>query len=187
MKMCLAITNSEVTMNEDEASRLISTVDDDDHDNRVARLVEMEGLLPTSSELMEFAGQEAKWLFDDVKATWLYGCFTSTVLTAYAFCLLQLANAIRMLPDDPGLPDEPGSLEELAAIAAAREVIDIELQARVLALHDRQRIYSAAPLHEHEFRLERHLVEAQSMSDEHALVVDARQALTTAIEIVRAV
>ena len=174
-------------MNEDEASRLISTVDDDDHDNRVARLVEMEGLLPTSSELMEFAGQEAKWLFDDVKATWLYGCFTSTVLTAHAFCLLQLANAIRMLPDDPGLPDEPDSLEELAAIAAAREVIDIELQARVLALHDRQRIYSAAPLHEHEFRLERHLVEAQSMSDEHALLVDARQALTTAIELVRLV
>jgi len=58
MKKFPAITNSEVTMNGDEASRLISTVDDDDHDSRVQRLIEMDGLLPTSSELMGFAGQE---------------------------------------------------------------------------------------------------------------------------------
>jgi len=65
---------------------------------------------------------------------------------AHAFCLLQLANAIRMLPDDSDLPDEADSLEDLAAIAVAKSVIDIELQARLLVLHDRQRTYTAAPL-----------------------------------------
>ena len=62
-------------------------------------------------------------------------------------------------------------------------MIDIELQARLLVLHDRQRTYTAAPLHAHHFRLEHHLTEAQSVSSEHALIVDARQALTTVVQL----
>lgn len=174
-------------MHEDEASQRISNVDEEDHDGRVERLVELDGLLPTSSELMAFAGPQAQWLFEDVKATWLYASFTSTVLTAHAFCVLQLANAIRLLPDDPAFPDgsDPGeadSLDDLAAIAVARSVVDIDLQARLVTLHDRHRAYTAPSFQGSDFEFERHLVDTQSVGDEHALLVDARQALTTAVQ-----
>jgi hypothetical protein len=87
-----ATTRCEATMNKDEASRLINEVDVSDHDGRAERLVELTGLLPDDG-LIGFSGQAAEWLFDDIKATWLYGSFTSTVLTAYAFCSLQVAGS----------------------------------------------------------------------------------------------
>ena len=49
-------------------------------------------------------GLAAEWLFEDVKATWLYGYFTGTVLTAYAFCVQQLAGLLRMNSDDAEYP-----------------------------------------------------------------------------------
>lgn len=188
MKRFPVITSCEVTMHEEDASRLISSVDEEDHDGRVGRLVELDSLLPTSSELMGFAGPQAQWLFDEIKATWLYASFTSTVLTAHAFCILQLTNAIRLLPHDSALPDgadpdEAYSLDALAAIAVARSVVDIDLQVRLVTLHDRYGTYTAASLQTHELGLERHLVETQSVGDDHALLVDARQALTTAVQL----
>lgn len=170
-------------MDPDEASRLIADVDEHDHAGRYERLVELTELLP-DNDMIGFSGQAAQWLFEDIKATWLYGCFTSTVLTAHAFCLLQVAGSIRLLPDDPGLPDEAPSLEHLAALAVEAGVLDVELQARLIDLHDRYRAYSAAHLHEHEARLERHLIEAGALTDEHPLVLDARQALRTSVMLV---
>ena len=41
--------------------------------------------------MLGFSSQAPQWLFEDIKATWLYGCFPSTVLTAYALCGLQTA------------------------------------------------------------------------------------------------
>ncbi len=89
-----------------------------------------------------------------------------------------------MMPDDPSLPEEAQSLEHLAAIAVDAGAIDLDLQARLLNLHDRCRAYTAAHLHEHQLRLERHLVEVESVGDEDSLLTDARQAVTTAISLV---
>jgi hypothetical protein len=166
-----------------EASQLITEVDESDHEGRTERLIELAELLPVD-RMLGFSGQAPQWLFEDIKATWLYGCFTSTVLTAHAFCSLQIAGSLRLLPDDPGLPDELKSLEHLAAVAVEAGAIDVELQARLLGLHDRYRAYTAAHLHEHERRVERHVVEAEAIGGEHPLLADARQALTTAISLV---
>jgi len=170
-------------MDQSEASRLITEVDDRDHADRTERLVELNNLLPDGG-MIGFSGQSAEWLFEDVKASWLYGCFTSTVLTAHAFCSLQLAGWVRMLSDDPSLPDEAQSLEELAALALDAGECDVDLQARLIDLHDRYRAYTAAHLREHEARLERHLIESDTVSDEHPLLLDAHHALTTAIRLV---
>jgi hypothetical protein len=167
-------------MDANEASQEILNVDTADHEGRAGRLLELMGLLPEVG-LIGFSGQAAQWLFEDVKATWLYGCFTSTVLTAHAFCCLQLAGWIRWLPDDPNLPDEVTSLEALANVAVDAGLVDVGMQARLLGLHDRSRAYTAATLHEYEARLERHLLDAEVVSDEHPLLVDARDAVATAV------
>jgi hypothetical protein len=170
-------------MDQIEASRLITAVDERDHRDRGERLVQLTDLLPDDG-MLGFSGQAAQWLFEDIKATWLYGCFTSTVVTAHAFCLVQLAGWVRLLPDDPGLPDEAQSLEHLAALAVSAGAPDVELQARLVELHDRYRSYTASDLHKHDLRLERHLVEAEAVTDEHPLLLDARDALTTAVRLV---
>jgi len=182
MKTFPAITSCEVNMDQDEASRLTSDVDATEHSVRVQRLVELAGVLPDSG-MIGFSGQAAEWLFEDVKATWLYGCFTSTVLTAHAFCCVQLAGVIRLLPDAPEMPTEPDSLEHLADLAARAAGLDIDTQARLVDLHDRYRAYSAADLHEFERRLERHVLETQAVTDEHPLLVDAREALITSVRL----
>lgn len=170
-------------MDQNEASQLITDVDESDHRGRTERLVELTELLPTEG-IVGFSGQASQWLFEDIKATWLYGCFTSTVLTAHAFCLLQIASHLRLLPDDSRLPDEPESLEHLAALAVEAGAVDVEMQARLLDLHDRYRAYTAAHLHEQESRLERHVVEAEAIGGEHPLLADARHALRTAVSLV---
>jgi hypothetical protein len=147
------------------------------------RLIELTELLPTGG-MIGFSGRASQWLFEDIKATWLYGCFTSTVLTAHAFCSLQIAGWLRLLPDDPRLPDEPDSLEHLAAIATEAGVVDVDLQARLVDLHDRYRAYTAAHLHLHQGRLERHVVEAEAIGDDDPLLTDAHQALSTAVSLV---
>jgi hypothetical protein len=178
-----AITHCEATMDHDQASALIRERDGADHTERSERLIELTELLPQQG-MLGFSGQAAQWLFEDVKATWLYGCFTSTVLTAHAFCLLQLAGLIRMLPDDQSLPDEAASLEDLAELAVELRVIDIDLQADLVRLHDQHRAYTAANLHEHPLDLDLHLVESAQVTDEHPLVLDARHAIATSVRLV---
>lgn len=170
-------------MDQNEASTLIAAVDERDHDGRTERLVELTAFLPRDG-MIGFSGHAAQWLFEDVKATWLYGCFTSTVVTAHAFCAQQLAGWIRMLPDEASLPDDAHSLEHLAAIAADRGIVDVELRALLLELNDRSLSYTATHLHRYEARLERHLIEAEALSHDDPLLVDARQALLTAVRLV---
>jgi hypothetical protein len=172
-------------MDYDEASQQIAAVDESDHEERAERLVELMDLLPTVDELMGFSGQAARWLFEDLKSTWIYASFTSTVLTAHAFCMLQLANSIRLSSEDANLTEEAATLEELATIAVEQGVIDIELQAQLVVLHDRYRTYAAADLRKHLARLEEHLVESSTLGDEPALLTDARFALNTAIRFIR--
>ena len=171
-------------MDEEGASRLIADVDRSDHDGRTDRLIELSGLLP-DDDMVGFSGQAAQWLFEDVKATWLYGCFTSTVLTAHAFCSLQIAGLLRLLPDNPDLPEEAESLEELATIAVEAGVLDVEVQAELVTLYDRFRSYTTAHLHEHPLRLERHIMDTETVGDdEDPLLIDARQAVTAAVDLV---
>jgi hypothetical protein len=61
-----------------DAARLIEETDDDERDARAGRLVELSDLL--GSRPLALHGLAADWLFEDVKATWLYGYFTGTVL-----------------------------------------------------------------------------------------------------------
>ena len=180
----LAITPCEVLeLDRSEVSEALRARDDSDHEERIDRLGELIDLLPADG-LLGFHGQAAEWLFDDVKATWIYGAFTSTVLTAHAFCMVQLAGRMRLLQDNPGLPAEAESLEHLARLAAEAGIIDADTQAQVVQLHDRSRTYVAANLHRHELRLERHIIETEEVTDEPPLLLDARQALRTAAALV---
>ena len=72
-------------MNQHEASLFTTEVDERDREGRAERYVELTELLP-NDDMIGFSGQASHWLFEDIKATWLYACFTSTVLTAHAFC-----------------------------------------------------------------------------------------------------
>ena len=69
----------------DQALDLVAEADDRERSGRAIRLLEVADLL--GEGMVGFSGQAAEWLFEDVKATWVSGYFTSTVLTAYAFCI----------------------------------------------------------------------------------------------------
>ena len=75
--MCPAITHCEGNLDRQAASQLVAEVDERDHADRVARLVELDGLLPGKGAI-GFSGQAAEWLFEDIKAMWIYGCFAGT-------------------------------------------------------------------------------------------------------------
>jgi hypothetical protein len=182
MKMFLATTGCELMIERIEAGRSISDVDARDHVERVERLIELSDLL-TGDTQVGFSGQAAEWLFEDVKATWIYGCFVGTVLTAHAFSLLQVSGQIRLVSDDPNLAEEAFSLEHLGELAVAAGAIDIELQTQLLRLHDLHRLYTAARLREHLPALEVHLDESETVSQDPPLLVDARFALMTAARV----
>jgi hypothetical protein len=158
-----------------EAARAVAEVDRRENDDRAARLVELDSLLAHDS--IGFSGQSANWLFEDVKATWIYGYFTATILAASAFCLHQLAGLVRMLPDDPGLPEEASSLDELAEMAERLGLIDVATRARLVILHDLATIYLRVGLHEYRAQVERRVAEAERFAEEPALLSDARTAL----------
>jgi hypothetical protein len=163
-------------MDQAEAVRAVATADETERDERAARLVELVRLL--GDDTIGFSGQAASWLFEDVKATWLYGYFTATVVTAHAFCLRQLAGLMLLLPDDPEMPDAISSLEELAAACHERGLVDLDLRARLVALHDACAAYTTVGLQEQDQRLERRLLDAEVVGgDEHPLSSDARSAL----------
>lgn len=163
----------------DEASELVAEADARERNGRATRLVELTDLL--GEEMVGFSGQAAQWLFDDVKATWLYGYFTSTVLNAYAFCMHQLAGLVRMLEDDPALPETAGSLEELAEVSEGQGIIGLDLRARLVALQDSANVYLSVGLHEYGAQLERRMIEAALFTDDHTLLADARSALGCSI------
>lgn len=93
-----------------------------------------------------------------------------------AFCRLQLSGLFRWLPDDPELPAEPPSLEQLARLAAERGHISRDLQAHLVLLADAARPYTEIDLHEEMFNLERRLADAAVVGGEdHPLLEDARR------------
>ena len=168
-------------MDLEEASRLVSKVDDRENADRATRLVELSDLLDDRG--VGFHGQAAEWLFEDVKATWIYGYFTATVLASDAFCRHQLAGLVRLTTDlaPPTLPS--GSLESLAALAEQRGVIDDETHARLVTLHDVTLTYTSASVSEFNSPLDRRMADSQRFADEHGLLADARHALTCAVSV----
>lgn len=171
-------------MDQQEAVELIAQADESERAERAERLIELMLLL--GDESVGFSGQAAAWLFDDVKATWLYGYFTATVVTAHAFCLRQLSGRMLVLPDEPDLPDMVDSLEELAAMCDERGLISIELRARLVALHDSTSAYTTVDLHEQDLSLERRLIDAEVVgADDHPLLADARSALECCVELLQ--
>lgn len=169
-------------MDQNEASSLVTEADERDHVDRTERLLELDSLLP-DDDAVGFSGQAAMWLFDDVKATWIYGYFTSTVLTAHAFCLLQLSGSMRLLPDEVERPERATSLEDLATLAAQLGLIDVSTQARLVQLHDRASVYVQASLRSYDALLERHVADTESVTQTHPLLEDAREAMTTAVDL----
>jgi hypothetical protein len=123
-----------------------------------------------------------EWLFDDVKATRVYGYFTGTILAAHAFCAHRLAGPLRMLPDDPDLSEQT-SLEQLAAVTRERGLIDVDVHARLVTSHDPAAMYLAVGLHEYDAQVERRVGEAALFTDEHALLGDARNALECSVAV----
>lgn len=166
-----------------EASRLVSEVDDRENSDRGARLVELNSLL--GDRHVGFHGQAAEWLFDDVKATWIYGYFTATVLASSAFCIHQLAGLIRLTTAGTplALADPNSSLEGLAALAEQGGIIDDEVHARLLLLDDVTLIYSTASVSEFKSDLDQRMADSERFAGEHGLLADARDALTCAISV----
>lgn len=171
------------SMELDRAERLVAEADQTELHDRATRLVELASLLGDHPLL--FHGLAAEWLFEDVKATWLYGYFTSTVLTAYAFCLQQVAGVIRIAAQDDDVVGEAITLETLAEIAEQRELIDLDLRAQLVALHDSAAIYLASDLASYRRPLDRRADDTERFSEEHTLLSDARSALTCCVRLVQ--
>lgn len=74
---CRDITRCELIMDRNEAFQLIAGVDKSDHEGRSERLIELTELLPNEG-IIGFSGLAPQWLFEDLKATWLYGCFAGS-------------------------------------------------------------------------------------------------------------
>ncbi len=168
-------------MDHEHAAELVAEADARELRGRAERLVELDDLV--RDEDMGFSGQAAEWLFDDVKATWLYGYFAGTVVAAYAFCLQQLAGMVRMLPDDPNMPEVAQSVEALAEICELHGAIDVALRAKLTALQDSASVYLSAGLRAYRADLERRVIEAEEFTEEHSLLADARAALQCSIAV----
>ena len=158
-----------------DAVRLIEETDLDERNARASRLLELSDLVGTRPQVLH--GLAAEWLFEDVKATWIYGYFTGTVLTAYAFCVQQLAGFVRTMSDDPEVSDDSADLEVLAGIAHHCDLADGDLRARLVRLHDSATLYLTAGLISYGRRLESRDEDAETFMDEPTLLLDARHAL----------
>src|SRR5215218_7153478 len=117
-------------MERSEAELTLRTADEEARSARASRLVELTLFLPADD--VGVNGTAADWLFEDVKATWIYGFFSSTILTAAAFCASQLI----LLTDAGSAHSDSKSLEALAGVAADRGLIDLDLHADLVRLAD---------------------------------------------------
>lgn len=141
----------------DRAVEAIALTDGEELSDRAARLQELSNLL--GDENITLFGQTAEWLFEDVKATWIYGYFVSTVVTAHAFCVQRTSGRH----------------------AETLGVVDLDMRARLVRLHDAAAPYLAANPPTVNRELERRVDDATRFSNEHALLSDARSALECCI------
>lgn len=111
-------------------------VDSSHLEHRAHRLVELNAALPDGH--VALAGEAPDLLFADVKATWIYGYFAATTVVAASFCIQQVAGRVRLFSDDDDdeLPDVTKSLEEAAALAHQRSLIERAMAAAHFSDHD---------------------------------------------------
>ena len=160
-----------------EALAAVQDADDRDHSERARRLVELSEMVGSSDAV--FFSQAAEWLFDDVKATGIYGYFSATVVTAYAYCTSHLAGLLLLGRDERDLPDAVDSLEGLAAACTRGGLIDVDLQAMLSELQLSADAYLPTTLSTAPRVLEQRLGEASLLSsNEHPLQAEARAALS---------
>lgn len=164
-----------------DAREAIAAADSSDLEDRAHRLVELNAALPDGH--VALAGEAADLLFADVKATWIYGYFAATTVVAASFCIQQVAGRLRLFSDDDELPIATKSLEEVAALAHERSLIDIDLRAELVALHDAAQVYSFADLHEDRRAATERAMAAAHFSDHDHLLEDARLALRCSIAV----
>lgn len=168
----------------EEALAAVSDADARDRTERAHRLVELMRLIEASNAA--FSNQAAEWLFEDVKATWIYGYFAATIVTSHSFCRRQLAGVLLMRSDDPELPHTIDSLEDLAARGEEHGVIDLDLRAKLVELSASAEAFTTVDLHVDHQRLERRLEETALLNgDEHPLLIDALAALTCCAALLR--
>lgn len=148
---------------------------------RAARLMELSQMLPDDG-LIGISGKAAAWLFDDLKATWIYGYLTSTIVTSYVFCSQQLAGLVRLISEEAHLTEHP-TVEELAHVAANQGIIGVDTLAELVGLQDRWTAYAETSLGGYEPRLERHLIESGALGGDDPLLEDARRSVAVAIKL----
>lgn len=164
-----------------EARATVAEVDARDLEDRAERFAELSELSP--SGLIGTSGQAADQLFSDIKATWIYGYFAATTVIAASFCVQQLSGMLRLEADDPALPESTNSLEEAAALSFDRGIIDIDLRARLVALHDAAQVYSSAGLHQHRRDATQRSLDAEQFAGQEILLLDARSAIQCSISV----
>jgi len=76
------------------------------------------------------------------------------------------------------------SLDQLAAMAEDRQLIDLSTRAQLLNLNDIAVGYLVVALHEYTFQAERRETESEMFGGEHALLADARTALQCSVDLV---
>ena len=118
-------------MNEGAARRLVQDADDASREERALRLSEA-ARHPNWDRPKLFVGEGARLLFEDVKATWIYGYFTSTILSSAGFCQLQVTGATRLI-DVEATRGTGDALDRLRTVVALG-LIDQEQQARLIEL-----------------------------------------------------
>lgn len=84
-------------MDSEEAVTALRLADESSILDRAGRLTDLTDLLGGAS--VNFQGDEAEVLFDDVQATWVAGYLAATIISAHAFCSFQLAGLIRLNTD----------------------------------------------------------------------------------------
>ncbi len=167
-------------MTPEEARSAIESADALDAAARADRLIWISGEFPDE---VAVHGTAAQLLLDDVKATWIYGFFASTVVSAHAFCLLQLTRTIRLHTDELSVNERFVSLTYLAELAHGNGLISGESRVLLIRLEDRRLDYVDSQSDQYEDRLETHLREAQQFDNAPPLYSDGQLAVAACASI----
>ena len=169
-------------MNLEEATRLIQTGDADLLADRALRLLELDELLEGDWQGPYSSSLDETLFFEDIKATWIYGFFTSTIVGAHAYCRLQLMNSLNLAGSRP-FANDAEDLSQLAGQAASAGLITAAEHARLLELEDLHRIYTrASGPTAIGLALEGHLDAKESAFGETPQLADARDATRIATQ-----
>lgn len=167
-------------MDSEEALAALREMDELSINDRAERLADLiDGL---GDGPVHLQGDEAGVLFDDVQATWIAGYFSATIVSAHAFCSLQLAGLIRLRTDRFKAQERLGlSLEQLAQLASGSNIIDTAAQGLCIELAERQKDFVDDQTPVRSLRYRSHTESSLEFDSEHPLLTSARVALSASI------